>query len=215
MLVRNRIVLLSFLGWFVVLSGWTAYAPADRQFWMLASILPTLLVFLLAVTHRTFPLSYASYFLITLFLTLHMIGVHYTYAQVPAGAWLDQSMHFDRNHFDRLVHFSFGFLLAYPMEEGFRLLACTRGWLLYYLPVMTILGLSGLWEIIESWVARAVHPELGITYLGSQGDPWDAQKDMTAALYGALICMTLLIISRKWRGSSSASPAHGTVQMSS
>ncbi|MGH7258637.1 MAG: DUF2238 domain-containing protein, partial [Nitrospiraceae bacterium] len=167
------------------------------------------------VTHRKFPLSYASYFFITLFLTLHMIGVHYTYAQVPAGAWLDQSMHFDRNHFDRLVHFSFGFLLAYPMEEGFRLLACARGWLLYYLPVMTILGLSGLWEIIESWVARAVHAELGITYLGSQGDPWDAQKDMAAALYGTLICMTLLFISRKWRGSSSASPAPGTAQMSS
>ncbi len=79
------------------------------------------------------------------------------------------------------------------------------GWLLYYLPVMTILGLSGLWEIIESWVTRAIHPELGIAYLGSQGDPWDAQKDMAAALYGALLCMTLLFISRKWRGPSSTS----------
>jgi putative membrane protein len=215
MLVRNKLVLLSFLGWFIVLSVWTAYAPADRQFWLLSSILPTLLVVLLVVTHRKFPLSYASYFLITLFLTLHMIGVHYTYAQVPAGAWLDQSMHFDRNHFDRLVHFSFGFLLAYPMEEAFRLLACTRGWLLYYLPVVTILGLSGLWEIIESWVARAVHPELGITYLGSQGDPWDAQKDMAAALYGALLCMILLFISRRWRVSSTRSTASGTAQMSS
>ena len=144
-----------------------------------------------------------------------MIGVHYTYAQVPAGAWLDQSMHFDRNHFDRLVHFSFGFLLAYPMEEAFRLLACARGWLLYYLPVMTILGLSGLWEIIESWVTRAIHPELGIAYLGSQGDPWDAQKDMAAALYGALLCMTLLFISRKWRGPSSATPAHDTAPITS
>jgi len=71
-----------------------------------------------------------------------------------------------------------------------------RGWLLYYLPVMTVLGLSGLWEIIESWVARTVHPELGMIYLGSQGDVWDAQKDMASAMYGALLCMGLLLLYR-------------------
>ena len=75
---------------------------------------------------------------------------------------------------------------------------------MYYLPVMTVLGLSGLWEIIESWVARAVHPELGVTYLGSQGDIWDAQKDMAAALYGSLLCMTLLLVVRALRGAESA-----------
>jgi putative membrane protein len=59
---------------------------------------------------------------------------------------------------------------------------------------MTILGLSGLWEIIESWVARIVQPELGINYLGSQGDVWDAQKDMIAALDGSLLCVGLLLL---------------------
>jgi putative membrane protein len=68
---------------------------------------------------------------------------------------------------------------------------------------MTVLGLSGLWEIIESWVASAVHPELGVTYLGSQGDIWDAQKDMAAALYGALLCVTLLLVVRALRGAQS------------
>ena len=134
--------------------------------------------------------------MITVFLSLHTIGVHYTYAQVPIGAWMDQALHLGRNHFDRVVHFSFGFLLAYPMEEAFRLLAHARGWVLYYLPVMTVLGLSGLWEIIEFWVADAVHPELGIAYLGSQGDIWDAQKDIAAAFYGALLCVMLLMIAR-------------------
>lgn len=198
-MVRRKSVLLGLLVWYVVMSLWVAYAPADRQFWVLASILPAVLVVFLIATHRVLPLSHASYLSITLFLTLHMIGVRYTYAAVPAGQWLDQTLHFDRNHFDRLVHFSFGFLMAYPLEESFRLLASVRGWVLYYLPVMTILGLSGLWEIIESWVARAVHPELGLTYLGSQGDVWDAQKDMAAALYGALLCMVLLLVSRKFR----------------
>ena len=152
-------------------------------------------------------MSPLSYVLITGFLTLHSIGVHYTYAQTPVGAWLDQMLHLGRNHFDRVVHFSFGFLLAYPMEEAFRLLGHARGWVLYYLPVITVLGLSGLWEIIESWVARAVHPELGITYLGSQGDLWDAQKDMAAAFYGSLLCMALLLavrIARRLRADAAA-----------
>jgi putative membrane protein len=198
MLVRtHKGILVALLAWYVLLSSWTAYAPVDRQFWLLASILPGLLVLLLAGTHRYVPLSIASYLLITLFLSLHTVGVHYTYAQVPLGSWMDATIDTGRNHYDRLVHFCFGFLLVYPIEELFRLTASLRGWMIYYMPVMTILGLSGLWEIIESWVARAVHPELGITYLGSQGDVWDAQKDMAAALYGALLC-TAVVLSVRW-----------------
>lgn len=196
---RNTWVSLGLLAWYVLVSVWMAHAPADQEFWLLASILPALFVAVLIAMYRVFPLSPASYALITVFLTLHTVGVHYTYAEVPVGSWLQQALHLNRNHFDRVVHFSFGFLLAYPLEEWFRLTGAVRGWLIYYLPVMTVLGLSGLWEIIESWVARAVHPDLGITYLGSQGDVWDAQKDMAAALYGALLCVTVLAVWRLWR----------------
>ncbi|MDO8356188.1 MAG: DUF2238 domain-containing protein [Nitrospirota bacterium] len=199
MTVQNKFLLWGLLAWYLALSGWTAYRPVDPEFWAIASILPALLVAGLVAMHRWMPLSTASYVLITLFLSLHTVGVHYTYAQVPLGTWLDQSWHFGRNHFDRVVHFSFGFLLAYPMEEAFRLLAHARGWLLYYLPVMTVLGLSGLWEIVEFWVADTVHPELGMAYLGSQGDVWDAQKDIAAAFYGALLCVILLMIVRSLR----------------
>ncbi|ALA60297.1 DUF2238 domain-containing protein [Nitrospira moscoviensis] len=196
---RNHWVSAGLLVWYVVVSVWMAQGPADPQFWLLASILPALFVVALIATYRRFPLSPASYALITVFLTLHTVGVHYTYAEVPVGSWLQQALHLSRNHFDRLVHFSFGFLLAYPLEELFRVTGAVRGWLVYYLPVMTVLGLSGLWEIIESWVAGAVHPELGVTYLGSQGDVWDAQKDMAAAFYGALLCVALLALARGWR----------------
>lgn len=96
-----------------------------------------------------------------MFLTLHTIGVAYTYSRVPFGGWMQQALHLDRNHFDRIVHFSFGFLLAYPSEEWFRMFTSVRGWLSYYLPVMTILGLSG------------------------------PQKDMTLAIIGALITVGL------------------------
>lgn len=212
---RNKLVSIGLLLWYVVISVWMAQAPVDPQFWLIASILPAVFVVLLVATHRVLPLSHASYVLITLFLTLHTVGVHYTYAQVPVGVWMDQALHLGRNHFDRIVHFSFGFLLAYPMEELFRLSAGVRGWLLYYLPVMTVLGLSGLWEIIESWVASALHPELGITYLGSQGDVWDAQKDIAAAFYGALLCVTLLVVARTLRVTQPALQPQGVASESS
>ena len=199
MVTQNKRLLAGLLLWYALLSLWTAYAPADRQFWLLSSILPGFLVLALIGTHRFLPLSPASYVLITLFLTLHMIGVRYTYAGVPAGVWLEQAVPLGRNEYDRIVHFCFGFLLTYPIEELFRLTVQLRGWLLYYLPVITVLCLRGLWEIIESWVARLVHPELGITYLGSQGDVWDAQKDMAAAMYGALLCTALLLWYRRLR----------------
>ncbi|MEK7235134.1 MAG: DUF2238 domain-containing protein [Nitrospirota bacterium] len=213
-MVQNKSLLWGLLAWYLVLSGWTAYGPVDREFWAIASILPAFLVVGLIAMHRWMPLSTASYVLIMLFLSLHTIGVHYTYAQVPIGAWMDQSLHLGRNHFDRVVHFSFGFLLAYPMEEAFRLLAHARGWVLYYLPVMTVLGLSGLWEIIEFWVADTVHPELGMTYLGSQGDVWDAQKDIAAAFYGALLCVTLLMIVRGLRRPHAALQPQGVASES-
>lgn len=183
--------------WYIAFFIAMAVAPASRQFWVAANVLPLLLVIALGATHRLIPLSNRSYILITVFLTLHTIGVHYTYSHVPFGAWLQHALHSDRNQFDRIVHFSFGFLLTYPLEEVFRRTSSVRGWLIYYLPVMTILGLSGLWEILESWAARIFKPDLGLTFLGSQGDVWDAQKDMTAAFYGSLLCIVLMVLVRK------------------
>lgn len=211
-MIARSVLLPILLAWNVGFSSVLAIAPADRQFWVVATILPVLLIGWLVVTHRVLPLSILSYILITAYLSLHTIGVHYTYAEVPAGLWLGQVLDLGRNHFDRIVHFSFGFLLTYPLEEVFRLVV-VRGWLVVYLPVMTILGLSGLWEIVESWFAQFTRPELGLTILGSQGDIWDAQKDMTAAFYGSLLCILVTIMIRKFRSESSEaaskSAAHG------
>jgi putative membrane protein len=194
--MSRSLLLKTLLAWYVIFSVTMAIAPANRQFWAIASVLPVLLVVWLVATHRALPLSSLSYVLITLYLTLHTIGVHYTYSQVPLGMWLGQVMDLNRNHFDRIVHFSFGFLLTYPLEELFRMLR-VRGWLAYYLPVMTILGLSGLWEIVESWVAQLARPDLGPAVLGSQGDVWDAQKDMTVAFYGSLLSVLLTVLFRR------------------
>lgn len=199
MVSPNKLLLRGLLAWYVLCSIWMAIDPVDRQNWVLANALPFLFVGLLVATHRNFPLSNTSYVLITIFLTLHTIGVHYTYAQVPLGYWMEAAFELHRNHFDRVVHFCFGLLLAYPMGEAFVLFANVRGVLVYYLSLITPLGLSGVWEIIESWVAQIVSPELGDAYLDSQGDIWDAQQDMAVALYGAALSVILMIAIRKMR----------------
>ncbi len=186
--------------WYVGLSVWAGIEPADRHFWLMANVLPAFLVGTLVATHRSHPLSHASYALIACYLTLHTIGVHYTYAAVPFGAWLDQLLDLGRNHFDRLVHFSFGLLLSYPMLEVFSRFCGVGGFVAYYLAFVTPLGLSGLWEIIEAWVAQRVSPDQGLVYLGSQGDVWDAQHDIAAAMYGAILCLAVTAAMRVWPG---------------
>jgi putative membrane protein len=143
------------------------------------------------LTYRRFSFSDVSYILVALFMILHAIGAHYTYAKVPFGFWMKDAFDLSRNHFDRIVHFAFGLLLAYPAYELFRRVARIRkGWALC-MAAITIIAVSGLFEVIESWVAQLVSPELGDACLGTQGDQWDAQKDMTMAIIGALLTVGL------------------------
>ena len=115
------------------------------------------------------PLSPLSYILIMGFLALHTIGVHYTYAQVPAGVWLNDSLHLGRNHFDRIVPFAFGLLLVYPLKELLIRTARVSDFWSVYLPVSGILAQSGFFEIVEAFVAQIVSPDLSAAYFGTQG----------------------------------------------
>ena len=190
----NNRLLQGLLGWYVLLWMALAISPVDRRDWALENILALLLVGTLVATYRIFPFSDLSYVLITLFLTLHAVGAHYTYAEVPFGFGMKSLFDLERNHFDRIAHFAFGSLLAYPIRELLVRKAHIRGYWTYTVPVVALLALSGFFEIAESWVAQIVSPELGDAYLGTQGDIWDAQKDMTAALSGAIICMALTAV---------------------
>jgi putative membrane protein len=194
------------LGSYIVLWSAMAVSPTDWQNWILSSVIPAMFLGILVVGRRVLRLSVVSYLLIGAFITLHTIGAHYTYARVPLGDWLAPFVGETRNDYDRMVHFAFGLLLAAPMRELFGHFTNARGVLLHYLPVMTIVGLSGLWEILESWVAQIVSPELGMAYLGSQGDIWDAQKDMAAALYGALLWLALSLWAQKRSARSAVEP---------
>lgn len=174
-----------------------AISPLDRHDWALENALLVVFVAVLAASRRAFPLSRISYTLIFLFLCLHSVGAHYTYAQVPYDEWtrrwfgvaLNDFLGWERNHFDRSVHFSYGLLLAYPVREVFLRVAAVRGFWGYFLPLDVTMSTSMLFELFEWGAAELFGGDLGIAYLGTQGDVWDAQKDMALASLGALIAM--------------------------
>jgi putative membrane protein len=170
---------------------WAAIAPLERMDWLLENVLVALGVPLLLVAGRYFRLSDVSYALITTFMILHVIGSHYTYAEVPFGFRLQHWLGANRNMYDRLVHFSFGFLLALPVRESFIVLADVKGFWSYYLPLDVTLSLSAIYEIIEWATVQIVEPGAGLAFLGTQGDDWDTQKDMALAGSGALLAMCI------------------------
>jgi len=179
---------------------WLAIAPVDRRDWLLENLLSLTLVAVLVLTYRRFQFSLNSYCLVGLFLTLHAIGAHYTYAEVPFGFWLKDLLGLSRNPFDRIAHFSYGLLLLYPLRELLVRLAGVRGFWASFLPVAIILAQSSFFEIAEAVVATLVSPELGSTYLGTQGDEWDAQKDMAASLAGALLATSVAFAMSRFPG---------------
>jgi len=179
--------------WLLIYWGGMAINPFDRFDWLLENLLVFIYGALLVLTYQRFTFSNLSYGLFTLFMTLHLTGAHYTYAETPFGFWLMEWLDLSRNHFDRLVHFAYGLLCAHPLYELLRRLAHTsRRWSGFFTVTMVI-GFSGFYEVIEMLVAMVVSPELGQAYLGTQGDNWDAQKDMGLALLGAIIAVAIIL----------------------
>lgn len=175
----------------------TAIAPLDRQAWALENILVILFAIGFGFAQRRLQLSNASLLFLALFLILHLIGAHYTYAKMPLGLWAKHVFGFSRNHFDRVAHFGFGLLLAYPVRELLRRFSgISRGWS-FWIAAGIILAVSGFFEILESIVAEIVAPGQGVNWLGGQGDEWDAQNDMLSAMLGALAMMGIAALTTR------------------
>lgn len=175
--------------WLIVFWVITAIKPLYPRDWLLENLLVFFYAALLIITYRWFRFSNLSYALFTLFLSLHLLGAHYTYSETPVGFWLQDWFGFGRNHYDRIVHFCFGLLIAYPFREILlRQTGVKREWS-YFLAVTLVLAFSAFYEVIESLAAMIFSPELGAAYLGTQGDEWDAQKDSAMAFAGAIIAM--------------------------
>ena len=179
---------------FLVAWIWSAIDPVYPHDWLLENYLVFIFVPLIFILGRYFRLSNVSYTLITIFMVMHVIGSHFTYSEVPFGYTLQDWFNTDRNMYDRLVHFSYGLLLAYPVREVFMRLSQAKGFWSYYFPLDLVGASSALYEVIEWLTARRVDPTAGLAFLGTQGDIWDAQKDMLLAIIGAVIAMLIIFI---------------------
>ena len=179
------------MGLFLLIWAWTFIGTTDRANWITENVLTILFIGGLALTHRRFVFSDLSYVLMFVYILLHIYGAMYTYAENPLGYWLQDLFGRERNDYDRIVHFSFGFMLAYPMRDHFKNHFQWPNWVCWVLPVEITMSFSAAYELIEWAVADIFFPAQGHAYLGSQGDVWDAQKDMALAFSGAVLAMLL------------------------
>lgn len=197
------------LGLFLAAATALGVAPYDREDWLLENAVVAVALPLLIRGSRTLRFSNASYAALFVFLLLHEIGAHYTYSQVPydsalaalSGVSVDHALGFSRNQFDRFVHFMYGLLVTPAAVELFALRAPSRGAWRRILPVSFVMSHSVLYELLEWTAALLFGGDLGVAYLGTQGDVWDAQKDMALVAAGSIVAMTLLVAARHgWPG---------------
>lgn len=185
-----------------------ALDPYDRSDWALENVLIAVGVGVLVATRRALPLSSVSYGMLFAFLCLHAVGAHYTYSLVPwdealrglGGGSVNELFGATRNHYDRVVHFLYGLLLVLPLRELLMLHAGARGFWSYFLPLDIVLSTSALYELIEWAAALLFGGGLGAAFLGTQGDEWDAHKDMALAALGALVAALAIWAVNRARG---------------
>ncbi len=192
--MKNKIIYLLLALSFILTWIWAAIEPLHHADWVLENILVGLFILLILFTTRIFKFSLFSYVLMTIFMILHVIGSHYTYAEVPWGFTLGEWLGTERNMYDRLVHLLFGVLFVYPVREMSVRIAKTKGFWGYFVPFMIISSFAGFYELIEWGAASVVDPEAGAAFLGSQGDIWDAQKDMFVAILGSLGTLFMVMV---------------------
>jgi putative membrane protein len=182
---------------FVAIFTALGLAPSYREDWLLENLLVFVALPLLLATYRRLRFSNFAYTCLFVFFVLHEIGAHYTYSEVPWREWLavvGDGAPAGRNHYDRFVHFAYGLLL---MPAAFELITARmspRGLWRWLMPVLFIMSHSVIYELIEWLAALRFGGDLGVAYLGTQGDVWDAQKDMALATFGAVIGLAVVAI---------------------
>jgi len=195
--VRNNAWILVLIMVFALCWTNSLVGTTDINNWFLENTLVFIFVLFLVLSYKRYQFSDLSYLLICIYLCLHVYGSKYTYAENPFGYWLRDVFHSNRNFYDRIVHFSFGFLLAYPMREMFLKWLKYPRWVAWLLPIEITLSISAFYELIEWSVADVFFKAQGGSYLGMQGDIWDAQKDIFTALVGAILATTIVSLIKK------------------
>lgn len=184
---------------YIILFTRCAINPFDRSVWVVENIPVVIPVLLLVFTYNKFQFSNISYFLMWFFISLHTIGGHYTFELVPFDFFNDllAIFNFDflfptgRNNFDRVGHFFVG-VFAYPLAEfTYRKKYITNLFTAALFGVFALGFWGALYEAIEMIYAIKEGGASGAAFLGSQGDVWDAQKDMLADTLGAIFSLVL------------------------
>jgi putative membrane protein len=184
----KAIWIITFLAFLV----WSGIYPKDYLTWLLEVSPAAIGVIVLAVTHRSFPLTPLLYTLILIHCIVLMVGGHYTYAEVPLFEYLKPLLGFERNNFDKLGHFLQGFVPALIAREILvrKAVIASSRWRNFFI-VCFCLALSALYELIE-WAVAIVSETAADAFLGTQGYIWDTQSDMAFALVGAIAALALL-----------------------
>ena len=186
-------------GVLIVTWGFFFYSAIDLKDWWMENILVLLFCAVLIVSQKKFVFSNTSLLFIFLFLLLHLYGARMAYTQNELGQFLKSTFQLSRNPYDRIVHFSFGFLMIYPLCDylvyNYRLSKKH----LFLLSNMIIFSLATIFELIEWGVAAFTNSATGETYVATQGDVWDAQKDIILAVIGAVLFLGMQSIYRKFK----------------
>ncbi|GIP37277.1 membrane protein [Paenibacillus sp. J31TS4] len=188
----NRLLQLVLLV-FAVLWTILAFHPVDRRDWLLENALIVAAVAAMAFTYRLYPFTNRSYLLLAVFLLLHAVGAHYAYEHTPIDSWYRETFHVRRGVYDRIVHLTFGLLVFFPVREVLLHRSQLSRFWSYAVPYAIILAMSALFEILEVRVALLAGEKLAQQYLGTQGDPFDSQKDMEMSLLGGALAIVLSV----------------------
>jgi putative membrane protein len=176
----------------IALLALSGYKPFDLATWVMEVVPVMVVLVVLWVSHRHFPLTPLLYALIFIHACVLMLGGHYSYARVPLGDLVREAFHLARNPYDGIGHFAQGFIPAIAARELLlRRTGLQRGAWLAAVIVLACLGISAVYELIEWGVAVALGQGAD-EFLGTQGDPWDTQKDMALAGVGAIAALALL-----------------------
>jgi putative membrane protein len=201
---------------FVAIFAALAVAPRYRQDWLLENVLVFLAVPALVWTHRRLRFSNLACTCLFVFFVLHEIGAHYTYSEVPWREWFvalggrADWLPDGRNHYDRFVHFAYGLLILPAAWELIDARMSPRGLWRWLMPLLFMMSHSVIYELVEWLAAEVFGGELGVAYLGTQGDVWDSQKDMALAACGALLGLVLVAIHQRWRGAAATARGAAT-----
>jgi uncharacterized membrane protein YjdF len=185
---------------FLLIVAALGISPLSRVDWVLENLLALLLVMVLVGVSRRFRLSAVSITLVFVFLCIHELGSHYTYALVPYDRWcsaltgvsLNKTLGLERNHYDRLVHLTYGLLMVYPIREVLVRITPLRGGWVGFIALNIILSTSAVYEIVEWIGGQFLGKDTAKAFVAAQNDPWDSQADMALAVAGAFF--TLLVV---------------------